>query len=301
MAGCRDSLRAAGGSAARIWTAAISLLLLAGCRITPSNDRDWAPEYSRLSTADFRGNLVTIHNVRNCDYRTEDDFDVHYSDRTYDLSRLDSVDYILVPFADMPSVAHTFLSFGFQGEDYVAISVEVRHLRGEKYTPVRDLFNQSEIIYMVGDERDLIRLRSNFRKDDVYLYRARTTPGQSQALFVDMLQRANKLSHEPEFYNTITNNCTTNIVTHVNHVGPQKIAYGYQVLFPGLSDRLAYDLGLIKADGSFERTKAEARINRMAYIYRDSPDFSQRIRTAGAPQSDVRIGSRQPDPQQLAR
>ncbi|HKD35346.1 MAG TPA: DUF4105 domain-containing protein, partial [Pirellulales bacterium] len=143
---------------------------------------------------------------------------------------------------------------------------------------VRDLFNQSEIIYLVGDERDLIRLRSNYRKDDVYLYRARTTPVQSQALFVDMLQRANSLARQPEFYNTLTNNCTTNIVTHVNHVVPQKISYGYQILFPGLSDRLAYNLGLIKADGSFERTKAEARINRLAYIYRDSPDFSQRIR-----------------------
>jgi hypothetical protein len=258
--------------------AMLALALSAGCRITPSNDRDWAPQYSQVATADFRGNLVTIHNVRNCDYRTEDDFDAHFTDRTYDLSKLDSVDYILVPFADMPSVAHTFLSFGFKGQEYVAISVEVRHLRGENYTPVRDLFNQSEIAYVVGDERDLIRLRSNIRKDDVYLYRARTTPAQSQALFVDMLVRANKLAREPEFYNTLTNNCTTNIVTHVNHVVPQKISYGYQILFPGLSDRLAYDLGLIKGDGSFERTKAEARINRLAYIYRDSPDFSQRIR-----------------------
>ncbi len=258
--------------------AVLAVLSLAGCRITPSNDRDWAPQYSRVATADFRENLVTIHNVRNCDYRTEDDFDVHYVDRTYDLSKLDSVDYILVPFADMPSVAHTFLSFGFEGTDYVSISVEVRHLRGEKYTPVRDLFNQSEICYLVGDERDLVRLRSNFRKDDVYLYRAKTTPAQSQALFVDMLQRANKIAAQPEFYNTLTNNCTTNIVNHVNHVVPNKIPYGYQVLFPGLSDHLAYNLGLIKGDGSFERTKAEARINRVAYIYRDSADFSQQIR-----------------------
>ena len=254
------------------------VVLLAGCRLTPTNDRDWAPQYSQLATAEFRGDLVTIHNVRNCDYRSEDDFDVHFADRTYELSKLDSVDYIVVPFADMPQVAHTFLSFGFQGADYLSISVEVRHLRGEKYTPVRDLFNQSEIAYVVGDERDLVRLRSNIRKDDVYLYRARTKPAESQALFVDMLQRANKLAREPEFYNTLSNNCTTNIVTHVNHVIPGKISYGYQVLFPGLSDHLAYDLGLIKGDGSFERTKAEARINRLAYIYRDSPDFSQRIR-----------------------
>ncbi|HEV3417353.1 MAG TPA: DUF4105 domain-containing protein, partial [Pirellulales bacterium] len=139
---------------ARAWRSVAWLTLaiiapLAGCRITPSNDRDWAPEYSRVATADFRGDLVTIHNVRNCDYRSQDEFDVHYSDRTYDLTKVDSVDYILVPFADMPSVAHTFLSFGFQGDNYLSVSVEVRHVRGEKYTPVRDLFNQNEIVYVV--------------------------------------------------------------------------------------------------------------------------------------------------------
>ena len=255
-----------------------SALLLAGCRITPTNNRDWAPEFSRLATADFRGDLVTIHNVRNCEYRTEDDFDVHFEDRTYDLSKVDSVDYILVPFADMPRVAHTFLSFGFQGQDYLAISIEVRRLHGQKYSPVRDFFNQNEIVYVVGDERDLVRLRSNFRKDDVYLYRAKTSPEQSQALFVDMLKRANKLSHEPEFYNTLTNNCTNNLVAHVNNVIPNRVPFSYQTLFPGLSDRFAYNLGLIEGHGSFEQTRAEARINRLAYIYRDSPDFSQRIR-----------------------
>ncbi len=253
-------------------------LLLAGCRVTPTNDRDWAPEFSRLATADFRDDLVTIHNVRNCDYRTEDDFDVHFEDRTYDLSKVDSVDYILVPFADMPRVAHTFLSFGLQGQNYLAISVEVRRLRGQKYSPVRDFFNQNEIVYVVGDERDLVRLRSNFRKDDVYLYRAKTTPDQSQALLVDMLERANKLSREPEFYNTLSNNCTNNLVAHVNHVIPNKVPFSYQILFPGLSDQFAYNLGLIQGHGSFEQTRAEARINRLAYIYRDSPDFSQRIR-----------------------
>ncbi len=178
----------------------------------------------------------------------------------------------------MPRVAHTFLSFGFQGGQYLAISIEVRRQRGEAYSPVRDFFNQNEIIYVVGDERDLIRLRTNIRKDDVYLYHARTTPAESQALFVDMLERANKLAVKPEFYNTLTNNCTTNLVAHVNHVIPHKIPYTYQVLLPGLSDRLAYSLGLIQAHGSFDATRAEARINRLAYIYRDSPDFSERIR-----------------------
>ncbi len=182
------------------------------------------------------------------------------------------------PSPGMPDVAHTFLSFGFQGQDYVAVSIEVRRLRGEDYSPVKNFLNVNEIIYIVGDERDLIRLRANVRRDDVYLYHANITPQQSQALFVDMLQRANKLSTKPEFYNTIGNNCTTNLVAHVNQVVPNKIPYTYQVLLPGLSDRLAYNLGLLKSSGSFEETRAAARINRMAYIYRDSPDFSREIR-----------------------
>jgi hypothetical protein len=254
------------------------LLIAAGCRFTPTNDRDWAPEYTRLSTSEFNGDLTTIHNIRNCEYRTEKDFDVHYSDRTYDLRKIESVDFILVPFANMPRVAHTFLSFGFEGPEYLAVSIEVRRLRDEAYNPVKDFFNQNEIIYVVGDERDLIRLRSNFRRDDVYLYRAKTTPEQTRELFVDMLQRANKLAHEPEFYNTLTNNCANNLVAHVNHIVPNKIPYNYQVLFPGMSDRLVFDMGLIEGHGSFEQTREEARINRLAYIYRDSPDFSEKIR-----------------------
>ncbi len=258
---------------------AIGMLVASvGCRLTPSNDRDWAPELSKLATADFDGDFVTVHNVRNCEYRTDKDFDVHFQDRTYNLKQLDTVDFVLVPFSDMPRIAHTFLSFGFHGQDYVAISVEVRRLRNEQYSAGKNFFNQNEMVYVVGDERDLIRIRSNFQLDDVYMYHGKSAPEQSQALFVDMLKRANKLSREPEFYNTITNNCTTNLVAHVNHVAPGRIRYNYEVLLPGLSDRLVYQLGLIETDGNFERTRASARINRLAFEFHDSPDFSQRIR-----------------------
>jgi Domain of unknown function (DUF4105) len=260
------------------WAVLTLATVAGGCRFAPSNDRDWAPEVSRLATADIEGESVVVHNVRNCTYRTQSDYDVHYEDRRYDLGKLDVVDYILVPFSDMPRVAHTFLSFGFHDEDYVSISIESRRLHGEVYTPVRDFVNQSEIVYVVGDERDLIRLRSNFRKDDVYLYRVNVTPEQCRTVFVDMLQRCNRLAAQPEFYNTLTNNCATNLVVHFNKALPQKIPYTYQVLFPGLSDQLIYNMGLIKNSGTFEQTREAARINRLAYIYRDSPEFSQAIR-----------------------
>jgi hypothetical protein len=266
------------GSLVLPWLIVVLAVIAGGCRFVPSNDRDWAPEVSRLSTAEIQGDSVIVHNVRNCLYRTQSDFDVHYEDRKYDLSKLNVVDYLLVPFTDMPRVAHTFVSFGFRDEDYVSISIESRRLHGEVYTPVRDFLNQSEIIYVVGDERDLIRLRSNFRKDDVFLYHVKFTPEQCRIVFVDMLQRANRLAAQPEFYNTLTNNCATNLIAHFNQALPQKIPYTYQVLLPGLSDRLVYSMGLFDSAGSFDQTRAAARINRMAYVYRDSPQFSQAIR-----------------------
>ena len=254
--------------------------LALGCRFTPLNDRDWSPEYSRLATAEFigRGPQVIVHNVRNCAYRTATDFDVHYDDRLYDLTKLDRVNYVLVPFAEMPRVAHTFLSFDFHDDDFVSISIEVRRLRGQGYSPVVNFVNLNEIIYVVSDERDAIRLRSSFRKDDVFLYTLNFTPEQCRALFIEMLARANKLAAQPEFYNTLTNNCVTNLVTHFNRVQPTQISYGYEVMFPGLSDRLVYDLGLVKSAGTFEQTREAARINRLADLNRDSPDFSRAIR-----------------------
>jgi len=251
----------------------------AGCRLTPLADRDWAPELSRMAAADFDGETVHVHNVRNSNYRTDTDFDLRFDDRTYDLAKLDSVDYILVPLSGMPRIAHTFISFGFHGQDYMAISIEVRRLRGEKFNPVYNFLDENEIIYIAGDERDLIRLRSNFRKDDVYVYRAKLTPEQCQGLFVDMLQRANKLSVQPEFYNTLTNNCENNLIAHLNHVLTKKIPYTYEVLFPGLSDRLLYSMGLIQSRGNtFDEARADARINRMAQLHPNAPDFSQQIR-----------------------
>jgi hypothetical protein len=254
-------------------------VLPAGCRsLEPSNNRDWSADQAVLAHADFQGDRVTVHNIRNCAYHSTDNYEVHYYDKTYDLNKLQSVDFIMVPFAGMPALAHTFLSFGFEGQDYLAISVEIRKEKGETYSPLKGLLNQYELMYVVGDERDLIVLRSNYRLDDVYIYRARATRAQAREVFVDMLQRANGLTARPEFYNAITNNCTTNVARHINRISPGRVPYSYRVLLPGYTDRLAYDLGLLDTNDSFEGTKQRARANRLAYVYRDSPDFSAKIR-----------------------
>jgi len=265
-------------SKTRAWiVCALAIAAAAGCR-TPTNNRDWSPNQAVLSTADFKDNQVTIHNIRNTEYRTADDYTVRHYDKTFDLEKLDSVDFLVVPFPGVPGGAHTFVSFGFDGRDYVAVSIEVRRQKGEEFNPAKSLVKQPEIMYVVGDEHDLIGLRTNYWRSDVYMYRAQASRAQMRALLTGMLERANKLAREPEFYNLITNNCTTNIMRHVNELSPNRVPYTYQVLMPAYSDQLAYKLNLIKIDENFERTRQEARINEPAYVNRDSPDFSVKIR-----------------------
>lgn len=246
--------------------------------VQPSNDREWTPEQAVLASADFHGKKVTVHNIRNCRWRTLDDFTLEHYDKTFDLRKLRSVDFIVVPFNESPSLGHTMLSFGFDGDEYLAVSVEIRKERGEAFNPINGFLQQYEIIYVVADERDVIQRRVNCDLSDVYLYRSTATPEQAQKLFVDVMKRVNKLTKEPEFYDTLTNNCTTNIRNHINHLGVLAVPYDYRVLLPGYSDRLAYDLGLIRHRGSYEETRLQAKVNYQAYLHRDDPEFSKKIR-----------------------
>jgi hypothetical protein len=246
--------------------------------LKPSNNRDWIPEQAVLAHVDIRGSRATVYNIRDCRWRNFEDFTLAYYDKTFDLGKLTSVDFIVVPFNETPSLGHTMLSFGFEGDDYLAVSVEIRKERGEAFDAIRGFFQQYEIIYVVASESDVIQRRVNCDLCDVYLYHSKATPRQARELFLDVLRRVNKLAREPEFYDTLTNNCTTNIRRHINHLKPDKVPYDYRVLLPGYSDRLAYDLGLIERHGSYEETRLRARVNYQAYLYRDAPAFSQKIR-----------------------
>ncbi len=246
--------------------------------LAPSNDRDWTPDQAVLPLVEFHNNLITVRNVRNCDYRTADDYDVYHYDKTFDLDRLTSVDFIVVPFNDIPGIAHTMLSFGFEDKDYLGVSVEIRKERDESYSAIKGFFRQYELMYVLADERDLILKQSLHYLCDVYVYRGTATPQQCRDLLLDVLQRVNKLYEEPEFYHTVANNCTTNIRNHVNRLAPDRVPYDYRVLLPAYSDRLAFDLGLLQQNGSFEETQAAAKVNYQAYLHESSPNFSKRIR-----------------------
>jgi hypothetical protein len=257
----------------------VALALVSGCKfIVPSNDRDWVPEMAQTSRADFDGDFITIHNIRNCDYRSPEDFDTRWYDKTYDLRTIERVDLIVIPFSGQQDLAHVMTSFGFANGEFVTVSVEVRREKGEAFDPVKSMFNNYELQYIVGDERDLVELRSNHRLDDVYIYKTKAGPVQARAMFLSMMKRTNKLADSPEFYNALANNCTTNVVWHVNELKPNLIRYGSEVLLPGHSPRLAYDLDLIDKDKDFETTQEHARANEKIFKYREDPQFSKKIR-----------------------
>lgn len=249
-------------------------------RFVPSNERVWSPDQAVLPTAAIGRDDVLVRNVRNCRYLSADDYIVDYYDRVVHLDDLVSVDFVMVPFQTMPSMAHTMLSFGTRDGDRLAVSVEIRKELGESYSVVKGLLNEFEIMYVVADERDVIDLRVRQRGDDVFVYPLRATPVQTRALFVDMMHRANQLAERPEFYNTITNNCTTAIVEHFNHLSKRPLSVSDPRIFlPGYSDELVYDLGLIDTADSFAETKRRANVSALARQHdRDEPNFSQAIR-----------------------
>jgi hypothetical protein len=265
----------------RIVLGILSLIALAVVLIRvvrrPSSDRQWHAHQSLAPDVKVRGDLVEIRNVRDFIHRSETDFDVHYADRTYDLRELDAADYVVSRFGGVPGLAHAFLTFRF-GDDYLSISVEARKEKRESYSPIRGVLNEYELLYVIGSERDLIGLRTHVWKEEVILYPIRAAPADLRRLFVDMIERANEVSHKPEFYNTVTNSCSSNIVRHVNKIEPGRIGFDLRTVMPGFSDRTAYELGLIDTSEPLERVRERFRIDRAAAGVPLDDNFSQAIR-----------------------
>lgn len=264
------------------YTGAYALVLMLWYSATPSNDRDWQPEVAVLPYATFDGDRVTIHNVRNFDYRTETDFTPAYDDRTYDLRRLDRIDLVAVYWMG-PAIAHLFVSFGF-GDEHLAVSIEARKARGRPYATLPGFFRQYELVYVVGDERDVIRLRTNYRTDppeEVYLYRLTGPIANGRRVFLDYLRDINALRSRPRFYNTLTTNCTTMLLTHAA-VNPGAVPYSWKVLLSGYAPEYAYEQGRLDQRLPFAELRERSHINALARAADQAPDFSRRIR-AGLP------------------
>ena len=261
---------------------ALLFIVLVSCwrGIQPANDRVWQPENAVLAYASMDGERVTLHNIRNFDYRSENDFTVAYYDRTFDLRQLDEVDLFAVYWMG-PAIAHVFVSFGFKDGSYVAFSIEARRERGEGYSSVRGFFRQYELYYVVADERDVVRLRTNYRRDPpeaVYLYRLQGSSASARQLFLEYVHEINALKNHPQWYNSLTTNCTNTIWLN-SRVLPGHLPYSWRILLSGYLPEFLYQHGRLDTRLPFAQLRERAHINALAQAADQAADFSQRIRS----------------------
>lgn len=248
-------------------------------RPKPSHDRLWRQNQMVLPYAEIDSHLITLRNVRDCYYRSEHDYDVSHFDVEVPLYDVQTLDFIVVPFRATPSLAHTMLSFGLANGQYIVFSVESRLEQGETYRPIEGAVNGYELMWVVGTERDLIGLRTEIRKDDVYLYRTRANPDQVRKIFLAAVARVNEIARQPEFYDTLRNNCTTNIVALINQLQPNTIPDDLRIVLPGHSDKLLYDLGLLDVNNPYPIAKEVSRISPLARLHHGSAEYSKAIRS----------------------
>jgi hypothetical protein len=258
--------------------AVFGVLVVLFLRIPASNDREWQPEVANAPYATINGDMITIHNVRNFNYRTEMDFDARWESRTYDLSKLDSVDLIAVYWAGK-AIAHIMLSFGFEGKDYLAISIETRKEINESYSTLAGFFRQYELYYVAADERDVIGVRTTYRQpqEDVHIYRVNGSLENARRIFLDYLRSMNKLRERPSYYNTLTTNCTTSILMH-SRINPESPPLSWKILLSGYVPDYLYELGRLDRTRPFSELEKISRVNARAHAADKDRAFSQRIR-----------------------
>jgi Domain of unknown function (DUF4105) len=248
--------------------------------ITPSHDRNWRPEVAVMPRAFIDGDRVHLTGVRNFDYRSRDDFTVHYEERDIELSHVIGLDFF-VSYWSEGLIAHTFVSFVFDNTWPLSISIETRPEVGRGFEPIASLFKQFELIYVVGEERDLVGVRAIHRREAVYLYRLNTAPENARRLLMIYLARINQLADRPEFYNLLTNNCTINIIRYANAAG-RKGRFNIRHLFNGLIDSYLYHSGRVDTSLPFDELRRRSLINAAAQAADGAPEpeFSQRIRAS---------------------
>ncbi len=259
-----------------VYAAAFALFLAWWATITPTNDRNWTPDVARAVTATIDGDRLVVENVRNFAWRSDTDFDQRWEQRTYNLSHLTDVDLIMSYWAG-GAIAHTIVSFGFADGARLAFSIETRKESGESYSPVAGFFKQYELALIAADERDVVRVRSNIRGEDVRIYRLRMTPANARVLMREYVDTANDLARTPRFYNTLTSNCTTLVFGMVRVIHPG-VPLDARVLLSGYLPNYAYDLGATDTTMSFERLRDLSKIRDKAAVANLDPDFSTRIR-----------------------
>jgi hypothetical protein len=246
--------------------------------VKPDPNLNWTPDQARTPSVELKGDFVTVRNVRDFEWRSRTDFTPHYNDKTYDLRKLISMHYVVAPLGSAQAVAHVFLAFGFSDGQTVSISVEGRREEGKPYQVIPSLFRRFQLIYVVGEERDVVGLRGAIWKTTVQFYPLRSTQERKRALFLSMVNRAESLDENPEFYNLLTNNCMNNIVRHVRELGGPVLPRELALLLTGLSDSVAYDFGFLDTDLPFEKARVAFRVDPWMDTATLDKDFPRNLR-----------------------
>jgi hypothetical protein len=268
----------------RVW--AVALFLAGFCivltwwlSLMPSNNRDWRADVNRTAWAGIDGDRVVIHNFRNCDYTTETEYKDCWGEITVYLSQIRGVDLFLTNWGPR-WISHPIISFAFGENQHIAFSIEARYKAGQSYSAFLGFFRQYELLFIAADERDVIRLRTNYRKDEeVYLYHANVPPDTARAIFLTYVNYLNKLRDQPEWYNALTRNCTTTLDKPITDDMSNPQPWNYQLVLNGTLDELLYDRNRLITGGlTFPALKQQAHINATARGANNSPDFSALIR-----------------------
>jgi hypothetical protein len=249
-------------------------------RILPSNDREWADDVAQMTTGVVDGDRITLHNVRNFDWRTRTDYTQRWETRTYDLRRMESVDMIL-SYWTIPAIAHVLISFGFDDGEHVVFSVEIRREKTESFSEIGGFFKEFELSVIACDERDVIRVRTNVRREDDYLYRIRMPVANMRSLLLAYVTTANELARAPRFYNTVTANCTTIIYQMTQRIVGH-LPLDYRLLLSGFLPAYVYRIGGLDSRYSLQELRVRGRITERARESDRSDTFSADIR-AGVP------------------
>ncbi|MEP6899607.1 MAG: DUF4105 domain-containing protein [Rhodanobacter sp.] len=259
-----------------VYAVTFGVLLLWWASISPSNHRVWSDDVARMLTGTVQGNEVTLQNVRDFTWRTDNDYDVRWDTRRYDLDRLATADAVL-SYWGSKAIAHAMISFGFDDGSHVVFSVEIRKKRGDQYSSIGGFFRQFETILVAADERDIIRVRTNVRGEDDYLYPLRMDKATMRSLFLSYVDAANKLHGQPAFYNTITSNCTTIVYRMARRIDPG-LPWDMRLLLTGYLPEYLYKVGVLDHTLSIDQWRARARITDQAKHSTASEDFSAAIR-----------------------
>ena len=257
--------------------ASFAVVLLWWLSLKPSNEAEWQPDVAQLAWSETNGDDVTLHNVRNVDYRTETEYTPHWETRKVRLSHITGID-MAINYWGSPYMAHPIVSFQFSDSPPICFSIETRKKVGESYSAIGGLYRQYELIYIVADERDVIRVRTNYRKgEDIYLYRLNISPEEARGRFVEYLASLNQLHAKPRWYNAATTNCTTSIRSQ--HAAAKRRPWDWRILVNGKGDEMLYQNGTLRRGGlPFDELKKRSLIDAAAKAANDAPDFSARIR-----------------------